>query len=475
MSEAALPQLSILMPVYNEIRTLPTILAEIEDAALPLPYELIIVDDASTDGSRAYLEAYCRGRENVHLLLQPRNVGKGAALRRAIETASGRWAVLQDADLEYVPSEINRLLTPALSGFADAVFGSRFMPGPYRRALFYRHALANRFLTFLTSLATDLLLTDIETCYKLIKLPLLKALDLRSNGFDIEPELVIKLARCRARIYEAPISYRGRTYEEGKKIGVRDALAAIVGIVRHRVSPHLVHDPNFSSVLVHDRAARNSAWTLRQLESCIGEEVLEVGANIGSYTRMLLERRRLVCMEKEPLYAEILDGAFGHLSNIHVAQGDAQDPAMWEEVRDGGLFDTVVCVNVLEHLDDDAGVLAQFERSLRPGGCAALVVPQNPSLAGSIDVGVSHRRRYTAAELRAKLERAGFEAITLREFNKPAGLAWWLSCRLQRKDRLDPWGAKLFDMALPLLHLLEYIPLLPASSLVCTARKGGPG
>jgi glycosyltransferase involved in cell wall biosynthesis len=225
-------RLSVLMPVYNEKPTILEIVRRVR--SVEVPKELIIVDDASTDGTTEILREQVEDQwPDVRVFYHERNRGKGAALRTAIPHATGSVSLIQDADLEYDPTEYPVLLNPILDGRADVVYGSRFLGGPHR-VLFFWHYVGNQFLTTLSNMFTNLNLTDMETCYKVCRTELLQSLPLRSNGFDIEPELTAKLAKARARIYEVPISYSGRDYSEGKKISWRDGVRALWCIVRFR-------------------------------------------------------------------------------------------------------------------------------------------------------------------------------------------------------------------------------------------------
>ncbi len=227
-------KLSVLVPVYNEERTLRTIIGRIRD--VPLPMEVICIDDCSTDGSRQILEELRASGAIDRVLLQSVNRGKGAAIRAGIREASGDIIVVQDADLEYDPAEYPRLIQPILDDKADAVFGSRFLGGG-GRVLYFWHSVGNKILTMLSNILTNINLTDMETCYKLVRAPLMKSLVLTSNRFGFEPEITAQLAKARARIWELPISYSGRTYAEGKKIGWRDGVAAFGHIIRYNLLP----------------------------------------------------------------------------------------------------------------------------------------------------------------------------------------------------------------------------------------------
>ncbi len=225
--------LSVLIPVYNEVRTLLALLDSVR--AVDIRKEIVLVDDGSTDGSRDLLRDKVEGQyPEVRVLYHARNQGKGAAIRTAIGAAAGDILIIQDADLEYDPREYPALLAPILDGRADVVFGSRFIGGGAHRVHFFWHRLGNGVLTTLSNMLTNLNLTDMEVCYKVFRAEVLKSIDLKSDRFDFEPEITAKVARKRCRIYEVPISYSGRDYEEGKKIGWRDGVQAIWTIIKYR-------------------------------------------------------------------------------------------------------------------------------------------------------------------------------------------------------------------------------------------------
>jgi glycosyltransferase involved in cell wall biosynthesis len=239
-------KLSLVIPVFNELATLKEIVQRV--VALELDKELVLVDDCSTDGSRELLtelrdrglEAWLpnpaarRGENQVQVILQPRNQGKGAALRAGFAAATGDIVVIQDADLEYDPRDIPQLIQPILENVADVVFGSRFI-GASHRVLYFWHMVVNRGITLLSNMFNDLNLTDIEICYKAFRADVAKAISIEEDRFGVEPELTAKVAKMRLRIYEVPVSYRGRTYEEGKKIGWKDGVRAVYCIVKYGV------------------------------------------------------------------------------------------------------------------------------------------------------------------------------------------------------------------------------------------------
>lgn len=227
------PILSIVIPALNELATLPTLLGKLQASLAPFSFEMIIVDDGSTDGTSEYLSQL--HNERIRVIHHSSSLGKGAALRSGFKQVAGEIVVVQDADLEYDPKDIPSLIQPILDGHADVVFGSRFH-GPAQRVHLYWHRVANSWLTGFSNLMNNLDLSDMETGYKAFRKSVLDRIRIRENGFGIEPELTAKVAKLRCRIYEVPISYYGRDYSQGKKIGFRDALWAVWCIIRYRLS-----------------------------------------------------------------------------------------------------------------------------------------------------------------------------------------------------------------------------------------------
>ena len=224
-------KLSVVMPVYNERATLRAVIEKV--LSVPLEIELLCVDDGSSDGSRDILAQLDEQYPQIRVFLQPHNMGKGAALRRGIQEATGDFVIIQDADLEYDPNEYPQILDPLVQGKADVVYGSRFMGSGPHRVLYFWHSVGNSFLTLLSNCLTNINLTDMETCYKAFRRDVIQSIAIEENRFGFEPEITVKVARRKLRIYEVGISYSGRTYEEGKKIGWKDGVRALYCLLKY--------------------------------------------------------------------------------------------------------------------------------------------------------------------------------------------------------------------------------------------------
>ncbi|HKN08250.1 MAG TPA: glycosyltransferase, partial [Pseudomonadota bacterium] len=315
---------SILVPLYNEEEFVATLLERVIRAPLPHGFEreIIVVDDGSTDASVEEVEAVAEKYPGaIRLLKSTPNQGKGAALRRAIGEARGEFCIIQDADLEYNPNEYCKLLGPLVDGRADAVFGSRFATSGERRVLYFWHSLANHLLTGMCNVFADLNLTDMESCYKAFRTSLLRSIPLRSQRFGFEPEITIKLDKREARIYETPISYSGRTYEEGKKIGLKDAFEAFWVILKTALSSDIYVDKDKDILDAFARAPNFNRWMADTIQPYIGKRVLEIGAGMGNLTRLLLAgRKRYVATDIDCEHLERLRNRLSQRPHLETAE-----------------------------------------------------------------------------------------------------------------------------------------------------------
>ncbi|MGA2214131.1 MAG: glycosyltransferase [Bryobacteraceae bacterium] len=466
-------KLSILMPVYNEGAVVERCISLVLAVALPesMERELVIVDDRSTDGTWDTLQRLAEQFPEIQLYRQPRNRGKGAAVRMAIEKATGDFSLIQDADLEYDPSEYPRLLKPLLDGHADAVFGSRYMAGEQSRVLPFWHSTINKGLTLVSNMFCNLNVTDMETCYKVFRTDLLKSIPIRSDRFGLEPEIVMKSAKRKLRIYEVPISYHGRTYEEGKKIGWKDGIKALGVILKFWVIDDLYSAPYGRGVLNNlTGTPQYLSWLAREIRPHIGNEVLEIGAGIGNITARLMGKRALyVAGEKDPLHLHALHNRFLRTPNVIVRRLDPEIPEDLEGLEPR--FDTVLCLNVLEYLEDPGRALASLRTVLKPNGVVVILVPNGPGLFGTLDRRLGHKRRYSSEEARRLLERQGFDVEHIYSFNKAGAPPWKIYGKALKAKDINKAVLKVFDKTVWLWRRIDRFMPWPGLTLIVVARK----
>jgi glycosyltransferase involved in cell wall biosynthesis/phospholipid N-methyltransferase len=467
------------MPVYNERATIREILKRVVQR--PEVDELVLIDDRSQDGTAELLEAeraagwpslregLARPLPTITLLRHEVNRGKGAALRTGFAAAACEILLTQDADLEYDPADYANLLAPIYDGRADAVYGSRFAGYP-RRVLFFWHSLGNKMLTTFSNMLCNLNLTDMETGYKAMRRELVEAMVLKANRFGIEPELTAKLARLRARIYEVPISYSGRSYSEGKKIGWKDGVAAVWTMLRCAFTDDReASDPLHATLQRMAALDRYNGFLFEQIRPAIGQRVLEVGAGTGNLTRFLSARDEVVATDIDPRYTELLARRFERAANVAVATydlGGEVPPALADRT-----FDTIVCLNVLEHVADDRAALARLRERLEPGGRLILLVPAHRGLYGSIDRAIGHYRRYERVELERLLTEVGFEIDGLFHVNATSIPGWYLNGRVLRRESVPGVQARLADRLVPLYRLERRLKLPFGLSVIAFARR----
>jgi glycosyltransferase involved in cell wall biosynthesis len=467
--------LSILVPVYNEQYLVETSLKRLtvlaETPALGR-IRVIIVDDASKDGTAA---ALLRFRDAVPQLRLPqfewifleheKNQGKGAAIRTAIAHIDTDLTVIHDADLEYHPADIAKMLPLFLEEDADAVFGSRFLSSDFRRVLFFRHSLGNKLITLLTNIVTDLNLSDIETCYKMVRSDIFKSIPWESDRFGIEPEITVKLSKRRARIFEIPIRYSGRTYAEGKKITWKDGVRAVGALVKYKISDRIyVTDAYGSEILARlNRAPKFTKWMADTIRPYVGDRVLEIGAGIGNLTANLVPRTEYHASDINPQYLDRLETLKQTRPYLQVHYTDASAAATYPAEQ----FDTVVCLNVVEHIENDVQALSNIRKSLDKNGRAIILVPNGPQLFGSLDKVLGHYRRYTQEQLVKVCESAGFTVEKVLKFNRIGTPGWWLNGRVLRKETFGFWQIKVLNFLVPFARPIDrFLPFPHLSWIV---------
>ncbi len=501
--------LSVLVPVYNEQHLVAASLARLavlESSPHLERIQVVVVDDSSRDRTPEVLRAFAaergitlappppsaprqgtgavpavelgrgrHGRTDWIFLRHERNGGKGCAIQTALARADGEYSVIHDADLEYHPVDVVHMVSVFVEEKADAVFGSRFAGGPSRRVLFFRHELGNKLLTFLTNLVTNLNLTDMETCYKAVRTDLLRSIPIVSNDFRLEPELTIKLAKREARIFEVPIRYSGRTYQEGKKIDWRDGFRALGAIARFALSDRIYvrDDPGQEMTRRLAAASRFTAWMADLVRPYLGSRLLEIGSGTGAVTRQLVPRDLYVASEVDPLYLETLRNLTADRPYLEARYTDVTDLSSFPSVAGG--FDSVVCLNVIEHVDDDVGALRNVRASLAPGGRAVVHVPYGPWNSGTLDEGLGHRRRYTETSLREAAARAGLSTARVIRFNRISSIPWWVNGRLLRRRSAGRFQIGAVDWLTPLVRRIDrFLPLPPLSLIAVLERPADP-
>jgi glycosyltransferase involved in cell wall biosynthesis len=485
MSSRGTLSLSVIVPVYNEqflVEASLDRLAVLGDSPSLDRVQIIVVDDASTDGTA---EALARFRESVETggrqhpkfswswIRHRKNSGKGAGVRTGLAHVDTDLVVIHDADLEYHPADLLKMVEVFVAEDADAVFGSRFMAGGYKRALFFRHSLGNKLLTFLCDLVCDLNLTDMETCYKMVRADLLKSIPLESATFDVEPELAIKLAKRGARVFEVAINYSGRTYAEGKKIGWRDGFRALWAIAHYAASGKIYREDKDGAEILDrlNRAPRFNRWMGDVIRPYIGDRVLEIGAGTGNMSMQLMPRSVYWATDVNPHYLEYLATLRSTRPYMRVAYTHAEHS---ETLPIGQNFDTVVCLNVVEHVPDDVGALRNVYSALVDGGRAVILVPCGPELYGTLDEVLGHCRRYTESQLKGVAEQAGFHVEEILKFNRPGVPAWWLNGRILKRKTFGLGQIRVLNLLTPLFRLVDSWLPLPPLSLIAILRKGSP-
>jgi SAM-dependent methyltransferase len=466
-------KLTILMPVYNERTVVERCISQVLAAPIPenMERELVIVDDCSTDGTWDILQRLANSSLQIRLYRHEQNSGKGAAVRTAIQQATGDFSLIQDADLEYDPFEYPRLLRPLLDGHADAVFGSRYLAGEQTRVLPFWHSMINKGLTLVSNMFCNLNLTDMETCYKVFRTDLLKSVPIRSDRFGFEPEIVMKSAKRKFRIYEVPISYHGRTYEEGKKIGWRDGLKALGVILKFWVIDDLYSSPYGRGVLNNlTGTPQYLTWLAYKLRPHMGDAVLEVGAGIGNLAGRLMGRRLLyVAGEEDPLHLHALSNRFLRTPNVVVQRINPEAPEDLAGMKN--CFNTVLCINMLEYVDNPSTVVSLLRTTLKPDGSLLILVPQGRGLFGSLDQRLGHKRRYSIVGARTLLESCGLVVEKVYDFNKAGAPPWWVYSKVLGAKSINKPVLKTFDKTVWLWRRIDWLLPWHGLSLIVVARN----
>jgi 2-polyprenyl-3-methyl-5-hydroxy-6-metoxy-1,4-benzoquinol methylase len=317
---------------------------------------------------------------------------------------------------------------------------------------------------------SNLNVTDMETCYKVFRTDLLKSIPIRSDRFGFEPEITMKVSKRKLRVYEVPISYHGRTYEEGKKIGWKDGAKAL-GVILYFWAVDDLYTRDYGRGILNSLTGTPQYvnWVTSLLRPHLGATVLEVGAGMGNFTgRLMGKKLRYVAAEKDSLYLHALRNRFLRTPSVQVAELDPNDAEQYQQWS--GQFESALCVNLLETVQDPAAVLRSLSLSLKPGGNLVVLVPQGPGLFGPLDAGLGQKRRFTAEELRALLARAGFAVVEERGFNKIGSLSWWISGKLLGQRKMSRVLLKLWDKTVWFWRRVDVLLPWKGLSLIVVAR-----
>lgn len=459
---------SVLIPVYNERWTIEKVLRSVLEIELDLQIEVIVVDDGSTDGSQEAVAEVMETDDRIKLVCHPRRRGKGAAIRTAIEHITGDAAIIQDAGMFYSPAEFPNLLRPIVEGDADAVFGSRFKSDG--RVLPFWRSLANRALTLMSNALTDLNLTDMETCLKVIRTDVLRELRLSANSFTFDPQLTARLAQWGARIYEVPVHYTGHSPLSRKK-GVYDGLKAIGEMFRCRfLDTRFTRHTGMYVLRSLQRAQNYNQYLIDRVSPFLGSRVAEAGAGIGNMSRLLVDREHVLLADHDPIYVASLGDTFQLRDNVRVTQTDLTESGFesaWEQDK----LDTVFCSNVLEHLAPHQEILQSFHNTLGPNGHCIIIVPADANLYNGLDTSLGHHRRYEANELKELMEKVGFEVVHNEQVCRLGALAWWFNGKILCRRRLTPRQMMMFDRIWPIIVRFDQWLPWKGMSLIMVGKK----
>jgi glycosyltransferase involved in cell wall biosynthesis len=472
--------LSILVPAYNEEHLVQESLRRLlilGESAYLSKVQIIVVNDGSSDRTAEAVQEFFDkekgqgGKFEWILINHLENLGKGKAIQTALARATCEIAIIHDADLEYHPKDILKMIPLFLFEEADAVYGSRFAVAEYRRVLMYRHELGNRFITFLCNLISNLNLTDVETCYKAVRTDLLKSIPIKSNDFRFEIEVTMKLAKRNAILFEVPISYSGRNYEEGKKINWKDGLKALWAILNFAVSDDIFRDDKYGSkiLLRLSRAPNFNAWMAETIAPFVGQNVLEIGAGIGNISGRLIPRKKYQATDINPYYLQNLHAFKFNKPYLSVSYLDLNDVSSFR--YSGERFDTVICLNVIEHLDNDEMALKNIADLLRDKGRLILLVPRGQWLFGSQDKVLGHRRRYSEANIKSLCEKAGLTIRLLVPFNRSSTLPWLINGRIFRKRTFTRTQIFALNLMTPILRRIDRFLPWPSLSIIGVLEK----
>jgi glycosyltransferase involved in cell wall biosynthesis len=480
MSKILQTSLSVIVPVFNEEYLVEESLKRLfvlDESPFIDKIQIIIINDGSTDHTGQIIKNFLKkstSKKNKFewkYIEHIQNSGKGKAIQSGLNEASCEITIFHDADLEYYPKDILRMIPLFIEEGADAVFGSRFAVYEYRRILMFRHEIGNKLLTFFSNIISNLNLTDMETCYKAVRTDLLKSIPIISNDFRIEPELTIKLAKRDAKIFEVPINYSGRTYQEGKKINWKDGIKAIFAILKFGFSDDIFTEDEYGSKILTrlSRTPKFNTWMAQTIAPYVGQNVLEIGAGTGNLTKMLIPRHSYYATDINPLYLQMFQKLKTDKPYLSVQYLDLNNVAEFKE-KDNK-FDTIICLNVIEHLDDDEQALKNIAGLLSDQGKAIILVPRGQDVFGTLDEVLGHKRRYSEKAIRLLSQKAGVEVEKIIPFNRASTIPWWINGKILKKKTFSLFQLFCMNLMTPILKKIDHLLPVPSLSYIVILKK----
>ncbi|MBI4748977.1 MAG: glycosyltransferase [Acidobacteria bacterium] len=470
------PTVSVLTVVQNAAHSLEPFLKNflsLSDKSFQI-IELIVVDNASTDHTSQLLAALSKVDSRLKGIRTSQVEGTGVALRKAIAEASGDITAVFPATFEYVPDDLSALLRPVVVEGADAVLGSRFLPGSYRAVTNFHQARFHQALTSLSNWLTNTFLSDVQTPVKAIHTRLLKSIPIESADEFVHLELTLKLLKRRARVFEAPIRYLPHIHKQIPPPGWGDWLSGVRALFRLKSSARLfAADAYGSHILMNlEGAPRFNKWMGDILRPHLGQRVLEIGSGTGTLTDQFVPRDLYFASDINPNYLHFLKSFSAGRPYMQIKEIDASNPVFFEGLE--GKFDTTVMVNVLEHVPDDLAALRNLWSSLQPGGKAVILVPQHPAIYGTLDEVLEHRERYTVEGLRRVMTEAGFAVEQIFDFNRVSVPGWWLNGRVLRKTTFSPVQLLILQLLMPVFRRIDrFFPWGGLSIIGIGVKKAG--